>query len=224
MFIWNIASGELDNEIVFHSSFTATTIMHPATYLNKVLVGSQEGELQLWNIRTGWVIQCFSSLTLRSLIHTFSSPNPSSVSPVTIVVQSPALDVVGVGYLDGTIRVFDISSDELVMEMRMDEGSITGLSFRMDGTPVLASSSSVGAIAMWDLNKGGRVLNITRTAHEQAVSRRRRTTVSSSGCSTRRPRPPACSSSVRATTLPPPVSATMATTASRSSPPAVTVR
>lgn len=53
MFIWNIASTELDNEVAFHSSFTATSLMHPATYLNKVLVGSQQGELQLWNIRTG---------------------------------------------------------------------------------------------------------------------------------------------------------------------------
>ena len=52
MFVWNIASAELDNEITFHSSFTATEIMHPATYLNKILVGSREGELQLWNIRT----------------------------------------------------------------------------------------------------------------------------------------------------------------------------
>lgn len=53
MFIWNIKSTDLDNEITFHSSFTASTVMHPATYLNKVLVGSNEGELQLWNIRTG---------------------------------------------------------------------------------------------------------------------------------------------------------------------------
>lgn len=53
MCVWNMASGELDNDITFHSSFTATSIMHPATYLNKVLLGSREGELQLWNIRTG---------------------------------------------------------------------------------------------------------------------------------------------------------------------------
>ncbi len=53
LFVWNLTSTELDNEIAFHSSFTATTVMHPATYLNKVLVGSQQGELQLWNIRTG---------------------------------------------------------------------------------------------------------------------------------------------------------------------------
>lgn len=53
MFIWNMKTSELDNEITFHSSFTATSIIHPATYLNKVLIGSREGEMQLWNIRTG---------------------------------------------------------------------------------------------------------------------------------------------------------------------------
>ena len=29
--------------------FTPTCMAHPDTYLNKVLVGSQEGKLQLWN-------------------------------------------------------------------------------------------------------------------------------------------------------------------------------
>ena len=43
---------ELESEIKFHSSFTATTMLHPATYLNKVIVGSAEGSLQLWNVRT----------------------------------------------------------------------------------------------------------------------------------------------------------------------------
>jgi len=46
---------ELENEIQFHSSFVATTLVHPATYLNKILVGSKDGELQLWNTRTWYV-------------------------------------------------------------------------------------------------------------------------------------------------------------------------
>ena len=29
--------------------------MHPVTYLNKILLASQQGSLQLWNIRTRWV-------------------------------------------------------------------------------------------------------------------------------------------------------------------------
>lgn len=41
----------------FDIGFTATLILHPATYLNKVLVASNEGDMQLWNIRT----QCVES-------------------------------------------------------------------------------------------------------------------------------------------------------------------
>lgn len=38
--------------IQFDIGFTAVLVLHPATYLNKVLVASTEGDLQLWNIRT----------------------------------------------------------------------------------------------------------------------------------------------------------------------------
>lgn len=72
MYIWGLASrsklllcprgiwaklAELENEITFHPNFIATTVHHPATYLNKVVVGGQSGELQLWNIRTWYVHQ-----------------------------------------------------------------------------------------------------------------------------------------------------------------------
>jgi WD40 repeat protein len=39
-----------------------------------------------------------------------------------------------------------------------------------DGHPVLASASSTGHIALWDLNSGGRLLHIIRGAHDGAVS------------------------------------------------------
>lgn len=42
----------LHSQIQFESGFTATHLLHPATYLNKVLVGGSDGSLQLWNIRT----------------------------------------------------------------------------------------------------------------------------------------------------------------------------
>lgn len=143
--------------------------MHPATYLNKVLVGSQQGELQLWNIRTG------------TLLHTFSAPS-SSATPITTVVQSPALDVVAVGHSDGSVRIIDIKDGDMVMGMRMDQGSVTALSFRMgkpvvlaaadvsDGPPILASASSEGSFAVWDLSKGGRILHVQRSAHELGIS------------------------------------------------------
>jgi len=47
---------ELDSTIQFDPGFTATSILHPATYVNKVLVASSQGALQLWNIRSQCVI------------------------------------------------------------------------------------------------------------------------------------------------------------------------
>jgi len=51
LYAWFAA--ELYGEIQFNAdTFRITAIMHPATYLNKILLGSQQGTLQLWNIRT----------------------------------------------------------------------------------------------------------------------------------------------------------------------------
>lgn len=38
--------------VQFDVGFTAVMVLHPATYLNKILVASSEGDMQLWNIRT----------------------------------------------------------------------------------------------------------------------------------------------------------------------------
>ncbi|ORX40070.1 putative WD-repeat protein [Kockovaella imperatae] len=158
LYIFDLASGSVANELQFHPAFQATVFLHPSTYLNKILIGGKTGELQLWNVRT-----C-------SLIHTFAPASPSSHSPVTALVQAPAVDVVGVGHLDGSIRILDIRQGDLVMQLKVDDGSVTGLAFRMDGPPILASSSSAGSIAFWDLSKGGRVIHVQRRAHERGIS------------------------------------------------------
>jgi U3 small nucleolar RNA-associated protein 21 len=56
-------STELVNQISFQKDFIATTILHPATYLNKVVIGGANGELQLWNTRT-WYVAHLLGLTL----------------------------------------------------------------------------------------------------------------------------------------------------------------
>lgn len=40
----------------------------------------------------------------------------------------------------------------------------------LDGHPILASASSSGHIALWDLDSGGRLLHLIRGAHDGAVS------------------------------------------------------
>ena len=55
----------LSANLQFDVGFTATSILHPATYLNKVLIASQEGDMQLWNIRT----QCVRSFAIKILLN-----------------------------------------------------------------------------------------------------------------------------------------------------------
>ena len=64
---------------------------HPDTYLNKVVVGSQEGKLQLWNFATGKMLYEFIGL---------------GDAAVQCVAPSPALDVVGLGMSDGCVVLF----------------------------------------------------------------------------------------------------------------------
>lgn len=52
---------EFVNQITLHQDFTATTLLHPATYLNKIIVGSSQGSMQLWNTRTWYVPAIFQA-------------------------------------------------------------------------------------------------------------------------------------------------------------------
>ncbi|KAG0705974.1 Utp21 specific WD40 associated putative domain-containing protein [Suillus ampliporus] len=170
MLIWEVSTHEraLSATVQFDIGFTATSILHPATYLNKVLIASNEGDMQLWNIRTQTCIHKFSHSQLRTLPSQPQMSTPSS--PITALTQSPAIDVVGVGFMSGEISVYDIRADERLMRMYMDNGGIKALSFRSDGHPILASASSSGHIALWDLDSGGRLLHLIRGAHDGAIS------------------------------------------------------
>jgi U3 small nucleolar RNA-associated protein 21 len=66
--------------------------MHPDTYLNKIVLGTREGQIQLWNVAT------------KKLIYTFQGWG----SPVTCIVQSPAVDVVAIGLADGRIMIHNL--------------------------------------------------------------------------------------------------------------------
>lgn len=121
--------------ILLDNKFTPTCIMHPDTYLNKVciyyvffvysgaktlisfvqvLIGSQEGALQLWNISTKKKLFEFKGW----------------YSSICCCVSSPALDVVAVGCSDGKIHVHNIRYDqEIVSFTHSTRGAVTALSF-----------------------------------------------------------------------------------------------
>lgn len=151
--IWIVETTELYLEIEFNAkNFYVTCLMHPSTYLNKILLCSRQGQMQLWNIKTN------------KLIYTFSGWS----EPILAVEQAPAVDVVGVGLQSGKIVLHNLKFDELVMSFQQDWGPVTALTFRTDGNPVMASASTEGHIAFWDLEKR-QLGTVLRDAHKGVV-------------------------------------------------------
>ncbi|CAG8441205.1 6972_t:CDS:10 [Diversispora eburnea] len=149
--VWDHITRELEAEISFDNDFTVTTMIHPSTYLNKILVGSREGTMQIWNVVS------------KKLKYSFSSFG----SPITFLTQSPVVDVVAIGLLDGRIILHNIKLDELLISYKQ-EGRVTSISFRTDEHHIMASSNMYGDIALWDLDKQ-RLSHIMKGAHEGLI-------------------------------------------------------
>ncbi|XP_029941250.1 WD repeat-containing protein 36-like [Salarias fasciatus] len=152
--VWDVQGGDIYLQLHFDpTTFDVSAMMHPSTYLNKVLLGSSQGALQLWNIKTS------------KLLYTFTGWSAG----VTVLQQSPAVDVVGVGTATGRIIIHNIRLDETLMSFTQDWGPISSLAFRTDGPPVVASGSPQGHIAFWDLERR-QLVTQHRHAHKTAIA------------------------------------------------------
>lgn len=152
--VWDIKDESLHLDMEFQSkSFEISAIVHPATYLNKILLGSKQGQLQLWNLKT-----C-------KLLYTFAGWD----SEVVTMEQAPAQDVIGIGLANGRIILHNLKFDETVVEFKQDWGRVTGISFRTDGFPIMITGSEMGHIAQWDLQER-KLASQVRNAHDSAVA------------------------------------------------------
>lgn len=88
-------------------------MVHPSTYLNKILVGSTQGAMQIWNFRTSKMVYQFEPFS----------------SAITCLVQSPVVDVVAIGLLDGSAILHNIRINEKIDSVRQDD-RVTAISFR----------------------------------------------------------------------------------------------
>lgn len=136
--VWEKKNESVYIEIPFENeSFKITAIMHPNTYINKIVLGSEQGFLQLWNVKKG------------KLVYTFSGFD----SKITVIEQTPALDVAAIGLSNGKIVLLNLKVDVVLMEFSQEFGAVTGISFRTDGPPMMATSSTSGQIALWNLEE-----------------------------------------------------------------------
>ncbi|KAJ6640230.1 WD repeat-containing protein 36 [Pseudolycoriella hygida] len=136
--IWNIKMGDEFLDLPFRNEdFKITAVMHPPTYLNKILLGSEQGGLQLWNINDGRLVYNFERFD----------------SKITCLEAAPAVDVAAIGMLSGRIVLLNLKYGEQIMEFNQEWGAVTGIAFRTDGQSIMATSSTNGKIVFWNLDE-----------------------------------------------------------------------
>ncbi|KAH8310696.1 hypothetical protein KR044_002569 [Drosophila immigrans] len=151
--VWNIRTDDVYLDVPFQKEeFHITAMAHPPTYINKIVLGSQQGQLKIMNIKKN------------NILCTISRHN----SRITCIEPGPALDVVAVGHGDGSIIVLNLKFDTVIVAFKQEWGMVTGLSFRTDGPPILVSACVTGYMAFWDLEQ--RKLAGQLQAHEQEIT------------------------------------------------------
>ncbi|XP_055629239.1 WD repeat-containing protein 36 [Toxorhynchites rutilus septentrionalis] len=151
--IWFVGLEEVYLEIPFNNKqFEISVLMHPASYKNKILLGSSQGGLQLWNIKNA------------KLVHTFRDFE----SKITVLEQAPAIDVAAIGLQNGQIILLNLKYEESIMKVTQDWGPVTGITFRTDGHPIMATSSINGQVTFWNLED--QVIVSTLLAHDDSVT------------------------------------------------------
>lgn len=135
------------------------------TFLNKIFVGRHDGLVEIYNVSTG------------KLIHTILSPSPTSGS-ITALTPALALGLLAIAYADASVCIYDVEADEPVLNLQQKNTTkpVTSITFRSDGLGagedgrldgVMATASvESGDVALWDLNRGGRLTGVLRGAHE----------------------------------------------------------
>ncbi|KAI5919853.1 Utp21 specific WD40 associated putative domain-containing protein [Camillea tinctor] len=155
--LFTMASKKGDNEL------TGGICIMP-TYLNKIFAGRRDGWVEIWNISTG------------KLIYTILPPSPEC-GAVTCLQPSPALSLMAISYAAGPLVIHNVLTDKRVLQVNAgsDDAPVTSIAFRTDGSGagqdgrkdgVMATATEAsGDITFWDLNKGGRIMGVLRSAH-----------------------------------------------------------
>lgn len=152
-----VASKTGDNELT-------GGVCNMPTFLNKIFVGRRDGWVEIWNISTG------------KLVYTILPPSPKC-GAVACLEPTPALSLLAIAYSNGPLIIHDVLMDKRIVQLMAgtEEAPVSTISFRTDGQGaghdgrkdgVMATATTKnGDITFWDLNKGGRVMGVLRSAH-----------------------------------------------------------
>lgn len=169
LYVWSLLTEQLLHALDMGDHVVSCAV-HPATYLNKIVVGSADGRLLLYNVRTGQLVHTFDAASVRG--HAASAG-------IVQLTQSPAVDVIAVAYADGYVVLYDIRQAHRLFSVRVDGGLGAGcVAFRTDGEAhTLAVATRAGSLVLFDLAAAAedgeegtpRLLHSVQHAHDGAI-------------------------------------------------------
>ncbi|KAK6465815.1 beta transducin [Scheffersomyces coipomensis] len=116
------------------------------TSLGRAISSALE-EIIIWDIKTGEIIQKFRDGLTPGASNASSSVAPSSVVYLT---YHSATNILASGYADGSIKLWDLTSGEVLINFTGHKSGISLLKFDRSGTR-LVSGSQDSSIIVWDL-------------------------------------------------------------------------
>jgi len=169
LLVWKSSSYELYTTLQGISPVSLTKcIASLPTFLNKIIVGRQDGSAEIWNVSSG------------KLVYTILPPS-TTYGSVTAIEPTPALSLVAIAYESGPLLIHDVRTDQIVLQLSASSGvPVNSISFRTDGTGagedgqqsgvMATASTNSGDITLWDLNNGGRKSGVLRSAHDHSLA------------------------------------------------------
>lgn len=166
LFIFNIDNGEL----ITHLKLRIDTFIHPTSYFNRILfnVLPEKYELDLNLVNYSPTLVLYNINSEKEIFNYKDEMKREAL--ITCLEQSPVIDIVGIGYSNGDILLFNIKSSKKILTLK-SEYEVNMMSFSTCTSmkhSLLATVSLKGDINLWDLNK--KTIHFTLSQHFTKIS------------------------------------------------------
>ncbi len=158
--LWDSATGKRRGRLLGHADAVTSVAFSPDG--SRLLTGSKDKTMRLWDIRSGNLLRRFNDDLSKGLF--------AAQCEVTAVALSPVSNIAAMGESDGTIRLWDVSNGKVLRRLEghgpadtrllrkprcvtFPSVRISSLQFSPDGS-LLISGGSDGTVRAWRTDSG----------------------------------------------------------------------
>lgn len=155
--VWEASSGNLLRTIRAHDDRVNSVTYSPNGKL--ILSGSLDGTIKIWDSSSGQLINTISEpKEMQTSMLMFGEDGNNKIvkrpNPIGSIAINPNESTVASGYLNGAIKIWDISSGALLRNINTGSHSSYGfpISYSPDGISIVSGGGSL--VKIWDTESG----------------------------------------------------------------------